>query len=353
MVTKKGTYTSKELSIKLEELSSKVANLELKIEKLQGDNNKKNVTLSKKDKVAHKSVECKKCSESFSNRQNMINHINAAHKNMFKCPKCIFEGKSLSEIDKHMLENHGTEKEFKCDNCEKSYFTEFRLKKHQQTHQFKMNVTYCHYYNNAKTCPFESFGCKFRHSLSKKCKYMDKCNKKLCQFQHSSTISFFNKSSVASESSKSPKTIKINVHNPVVTFADVESEDEIEDDIYLNQNCNDLDDLICEKYCSSKQKDGKRYHVCFRKKFCELKGCDVKNIGENNFPCNICEYNGKEEEELLIHVNNKHSNCGYRISCLCENCSYTIDDPEEMIEHLKNVHGGLMKNMLQSYISTT
>ena len=42
----------------------------------------------------------------------------------------------------------------------------------------------CHYFNNFKTCPYESIGCKFIHEASEKCFFLSKCENKLCQFQH-------------------------------------------------------------------------------------------------------------------------------------------------------------------------
>ena len=54
-----------------------------------------------------------------------------------------------------------------------------------KTHQLNMNIKNCHYYNNSKVCPYEQYGCKFKHNESKNCRYGDKCNLTLCQFKHS------------------------------------------------------------------------------------------------------------------------------------------------------------------------
>ena len=44
----------------------------------------------------------------------------------------------------------------------------------------------CHYFNNYKTCPYESIGCMFSHQLSGMCKYKKLCKNELCPFQHES-----------------------------------------------------------------------------------------------------------------------------------------------------------------------
>ena len=63
------------------------------------------------------------------------------------------------------------------------FFTNWRLKKHMQSHN-EPNVKFCHYFNNSKNCPFKEFGCKFRHAKSDQCKYQENCKNKLCQYRH-------------------------------------------------------------------------------------------------------------------------------------------------------------------------
>ena len=42
-----------------------------------------------------------------------------------------------------------------------------------------MKGTFFHYYNNEEYCPYDEFGCKFRHEKHPNCS----CKKKLCQFR--------------------------------------------------------------------------------------------------------------------------------------------------------------------------
>ena len=44
-----------------------------------------------------------------------------------------------------------------------------------------------HYFNNKNVCSYESIGCKFLHTKSAKCRYVD-CKNSLCQFSHSKVI---------------------------------------------------------------------------------------------------------------------------------------------------------------------
>ena len=42
------------------------------------------------------------------------------------------------------------------------------------------NIKPCHYYNNEKLCPYDELGCKFLHSVADKCKFGQKCKRRLC-----------------------------------------------------------------------------------------------------------------------------------------------------------------------------
>ena len=46
----------------------------------------------------------------------------------------------------------------------------------------------CHYFNNAKTCPYEEVGCMFLHESSETCYLSKNCKNKLCPYQHHSAI---------------------------------------------------------------------------------------------------------------------------------------------------------------------
>ena len=53
--------------------------------------------------------------------------------------------------------------------------------KHKEMHT--ESKKFCHFYNNGKSCPYESIGCMFQHSKAGVCK-KSICTQKLCQFEH-------------------------------------------------------------------------------------------------------------------------------------------------------------------------
>ena len=43
---------------------------------------------------------------------------------------------------------------------------------------------FCHFFNNFKLCPYEEFGCKFKHEESDECSFQGRCRNRLCQYRH-------------------------------------------------------------------------------------------------------------------------------------------------------------------------
>ena len=70
------------------------------------------------------------------------------------------------EVKNHMKENQNNCKEFKCDKCEKTFVTKWRLQKHRTMHSNK-NTKQCRYFTDDVECPFKSLGCKLLHVISK------------------------------------------------------------------------------------------------------------------------------------------------------------------------------------------
>ena len=83
------------------------------------------------------------------------------------------------------MSSHKEMERFKCDECDKDFSVEWRMRKHNKAHA--ESTKYCHYYNNAKDCPYYDIGCKFRHKESEQCKFKENCRFKLCQFRHDQT----------------------------------------------------------------------------------------------------------------------------------------------------------------------
>ena len=63
-------------------------------------------------------------------------------------------------LKKHEVETH------KCKVCGKTFHMKWRLEKHKMAHA-SLNVKFCHYFNNSKSCPYKEVGCMFKHEQPK------------------------------------------------------------------------------------------------------------------------------------------------------------------------------------------
>ena len=90
-----------------------------------------------------------------------------------------------SDLKFHLATYH-QKKCFKCEKCEMSFVLKWRLQKHVGKHEEKkkVNMKFCHYFNNDKDCSFETLDCMIKHQNAPQCKYDEKCLKTLCQFKH-------------------------------------------------------------------------------------------------------------------------------------------------------------------------
>jgi hypothetical protein len=66
-----------------------------------------------------------------------------------KCKLCQETFTDIFELENH-LKTHKVAETFVCDNCDKTFVLNWRLRK--TVHE---TDKYCHYFNNNKTCPFE------------------------------------------------------------------------------------------------------------------------------------------------------------------------------------------------------
>ena len=82
-------------------------------------------------------------------------------KNCKECEKTF--GKN-SDLETHVVAEHGHEKAFGCEICGKLFVLEWRMKKHLVMHDEE--TTICKFFANQQDCPFEEIGCKFRHGPS-------------------------------------------------------------------------------------------------------------------------------------------------------------------------------------------
>ena len=130
-------------------------------------------------------VTCNKCGKCYESRSQLHTHIKEDHKQTFHCSVCDFKGKSISVLDEHISIIHNeSSASYQCSECNEMFMSEWRLKKHKRVHEHGFSTKFCHYYNNLKFCPYEKFGCKFKHSDAEMCKFDKLCKRKLCPFKH-------------------------------------------------------------------------------------------------------------------------------------------------------------------------
>ena len=132
-----------------------------------------------------KEVKCGKCDSSFSSKKALKEHKRETHAKSINCKHCDKRFNENWELEIH-LKNHAESKKFPCVKCDKEFVLEWRLRKHMENHT-NIEGRKCHYYNNFKTCPFVDIGCKFLHEASERCYFLNRCENRLCQFQHVET----------------------------------------------------------------------------------------------------------------------------------------------------------------------
>ena len=81
-----------------------------------------------------------------------------------KCKECEENFVKNSDLEKHLIDKHGQEKAFKCENGSKTFVLEWMMKKHMMMHDEKISM--CKFFTNSQHCPYEEMGCKFSHEAS-------------------------------------------------------------------------------------------------------------------------------------------------------------------------------------------
>ena len=84
---------------------------------------------------------------------------------LLKCRVCEMEFERFCDLEWHLKAKHKECTQFECDQCQKTFVTEWRLRKHTKIHSNKITKQ-CHYFMNNVRCPFDDLGCKFLHVIS-------------------------------------------------------------------------------------------------------------------------------------------------------------------------------------------
>ena len=217
----------KELSLTIKENNdvhtAKIEELESKVKKLLENNENR---------------EEGNTSTMFYSKQSELNrHMKSTHSKVLAIKKCNICNETFTEnfkLEIH-LRTHNEAETFGCDICAKTFVLKWRLRKHKSVHE---TTRYCHYFNNAKLCPFEELGCKFLHEWSEACK-VKKCTNSLCQFTHNEKNPEKEKEKITE--SEIPDTIRIEFNDCDNKFTNDEDSKEFPLDM------DDLCDRILER----------------------------------------------------------------------------------------------------------
>ena len=78
------------------------------------------------------------------------------------CNICELKFEQFNELETHIENEHKEEEKFKCGKCNKTFYLQWRLNKHEQWHTQRSSKP-CKYFTSKRECPFEKLGCKFVH----------------------------------------------------------------------------------------------------------------------------------------------------------------------------------------------
>ena len=128
---------------------------------------------------------CHDSSIKFQNKDNLRAHIKKNHHKRRGqiCPQCGITFNTIYELEAHLTGSHSQAKSIACSICNMTFVTKWRLSKHMLLHSDKKSKT-CHFFNNGKICPYEEYGCKFKHEVAKECPVREKCSRSKCPLRH-------------------------------------------------------------------------------------------------------------------------------------------------------------------------
>ena len=169
-----------------------------------------------------------------------------------------------------------------------------------------LNVTFCHYFNNHKPCPYDEIGCMYSHEQSEACRFQKLCKNKLCQFQHSSDNSVQDVINVHTEYS--------DIDNESRDSQNFETADQGKKLTETNESNDDLD--------LSNQTKRKSCKICFRwlKDDDDVKSHMLNEHKTKSSFENMNEYDSESEEEEEEDLQ-------------CDDCGKVSDDFDSYIEH--------------------
>ena len=358
MVTKKGNKSVKELSSELSELRKIVEHLQEEINNLKKNSKRNDVAFVQQGNKQNKGYSCTKCSEKFTEIGELKVHVKSNHQIKVNCHECNYEGISLSDLEKHIMNIHGNKKEFKCAQCKTGFVSTLRLEKHVKSHHNSYKISFCHYYNNDQECPFQSLGCKFKHSDAKHCKDGKNCKRKMCQFKHSMTTNkTLNKDDGQHDEDQTSKTSGEKANDPrSESHLDGEIIDDKKKEQTVTSSTNEKseetdfknsEEFYCEHFCASEF----GIHVHDEKEVSKYKGVNMDEIkmDDSNKKCKLytcveCEFKSKGLVNHRKHFKDVHGDLEYSIGCLLDTYEFESANPKERIRHFEKTHNKSVKN---------
>lgn len=91
-------------------------------------------------KYCGKPINCDLCGKPFKSKQALVGHFNAKHTDKFKCDSCGKCFESASKLERHKM-THSMDKNVSCPKCDKKFLRRDNMIQHVQ------NVHYEVFYN--------------------------------------------------------------------------------------------------------------------------------------------------------------------------------------------------------------
>ena len=191
---------------------------------------------------------------------------------------------------------------YTCDQCEKGFQYESIKDIHTKVTHINAKL-FCHFYNNDKECPKEQ-ECVFLHKTSGPCRYMEKCERENCMYEHHSV-----------DERNGDSERETNENNDDVNAIDVkdDEDDEGNEDISEKQY-DDQDQINNEKDAiNNEEPDGDNVEDSDQT-FCN----PSQSEEEESLTCEFCKYDAPNKEKLVKHTFEKHSVTGKWICFSCK-----------------------------------
>ena len=206
---------------------------------------------------------CRKCGDKFQVLGQLQKHKEeGCSSEKLKCDECDKCFKDEQKLKEHKESKHTR---FECDCCDKEFKYEALLEKHKEAAHENVEL-YCHYFNNGKDCPFED-ECIFLHEESVNCRFGKNCERNLCMYQHGGFDA---------------------VENDDDAISDDDYDEDDDDQIEIgNVNLEHIKPVL--------------------DKFKEAVENFEKLLGQYSLKCKDCEFEGKDLNGLTMHIKAEHN----------------------------------------------